>query len=40
MSGMELLEKCKSINPEIPVIMMTAFGTIEMAVEAMKKQRL
>ncbi|MCD6293407.1 MAG: sigma-54-dependent Fis family transcriptional regulator [Deltaproteobacteria bacterium] len=37
MSGMELLETCKKINPEIPVIMMTAFGSIEMAVEAMKK---
>ena len=37
MSGMELLERCKKIKPEIPVIMMTAFGTIEMAVEAMKK---
>ncbi len=37
MSGMELLESCKRIKPEIPVIMMTAFGTIEMAVEAMKK---
>ena len=38
MSGMELLERCKKINSEIPVIMMTAFGTIEMAVEAMKKR--
>jgi len=37
MSGMELLEECQKINSEIPVIMMTAFGTIEMAVEAMKK---
>lgn len=37
MSGMELLEECNRINSEIPVIMMTAFGTIEMAVEAMKK---
>ena len=37
MSGMELLETCKKIKPETPVIMMTAFGTIEMAVEAMKK---
>jgi len=37
MSGMELLEECKRIKPELPVIMMTAFGTIEMAVEAMKK---
>ncbi|MBL7217742.1 MAG: sigma-54-dependent Fis family transcriptional regulator, partial [Desulfobacteraceae bacterium] len=37
MSGMELLEQCKKMKPELPVIMMTAFGTIEMAVEAMKK---
>jgi len=37
MSGMELLEECKRIKPGLPVIMMTAFGTIEMAVEAMKK---
>jgi two-component system NtrC family response regulator len=36
-SGMELLEQCKKINPEVPVIIMTAYGTIEMAVEAMKK---
>jgi two-component system NtrC family response regulator len=38
MSGMELLEAAKKIRPEMPVIMMTAYGTIEMAVEAMKKQ--
>jgi two-component system NtrC family response regulator len=38
MSGMELLEDSKKIKPELPVIMMTAYGTIEMAVEAMKKQ--
>ena len=37
MSGMALLEECKKIKPELPVIMMTAYGTIEMAVEAMKK---
>ena len=37
MSGMELLEECREIKPEVPVIIMTAFGTIEMAVEAMKK---
>ena len=37
MTGMELLEKIKSLKPELPVIMMTAFGTIEMAVEAMRK---
>ncbi|MBW1668534.1 MAG: sigma-54-dependent Fis family transcriptional regulator [Deltaproteobacteria bacterium] len=38
MSGMELLEASKRIKPDLPVIMMTAYGTIEMAVEAMKKQ--
>ena len=38
MSGMELLEATKRINPDLPVIMMTAYGTIEMAVEAMKKR--
>jgi len=37
LSGMELLEKVKAMKPELPVIMMTAFGTIEMAVEAMRK---
>jgi len=37
-SGMELLEESKKIKPELPVIMMTAYGTIEMAVEAMKKR--
>jgi len=37
MSGMELLEACQKKKKELPVIMMTAFGTIEMAVEAMKK---
>ena len=38
LSGMELLVECKKRRPEVPVIMMTAYGTIEMAVEAMKKQ--
>lgn len=37
-TGMELLEECKKVEPDLPVIMMTAFGTIEMAVEAMKKR--
>jgi two-component system NtrC family response regulator len=38
MSGMELLDEAKKVKPEVPVIMMTAYGTIEMAVEAMKKR--
>jgi len=38
MNGMVLLEEVKSIDLELPVIIMTAYGTIEMAVEAMKKR--
>ncbi len=37
MDGIELLEKVKAKDPELPVIMMTAYGTVEKAVEAMKK---
>jgi DNA-binding NtrC family response regulator len=37
MDGMELLEKTKEISPNTAVIMMTAFSSIESAVEAMKK---
>jgi DNA-binding NtrC family response regulator len=36
MDGMELLRRVKQINPEIDVIMMTAYGTVEAAVQAMK----
>lgn len=34
--GIEVLKKLKSINPNIPVIMITAHGTIDTAIEAMK----
>jgi two-component system, NtrC family, response regulator len=37
MDGIELLEKIKAIDSELPVIMMTAYGTVEKAVEAMQK---
>lgn len=37
MDGMELLEKAHKTDPKLPVVMMTAFATIETAVEAMKK---
>jgi two-component system NtrC family response regulator len=37
MSGIELLESIKSIDPDLPVIMMTAHGTVDKAVEAMQK---
>jgi len=37
MDGIELLERVKTKDPELPVIMMTAHGTVEKAVEAMQK---
>ena len=37
MTGLELLEKIKRIHPELTVVMMTAHGDIETAVEAMKQ---
>jgi two-component system response regulator HydG/two-component system response regulator AtoC len=37
MNGEELLEKVKTITPEIPFILLTAYGTIELAVNAMRK---
>lgn len=36
MNGLDLLRQIKLINPEIEVVIMTAYGTIETAVEAMK----
>jgi DNA-binding NtrC family response regulator len=35
-TGLEVLKEVKQINPEIDMIMMTAYGTIETAVDAMK----
>ncbi len=37
MSGIELLSRLKVIDAEVPVLMITAYGTIEDAVEAMKR---
>jgi DNA-binding NtrC family response regulator len=36
MDGMEVLKEVKRINPEIDVVIITAYGTIETAVEAIK----
>jgi len=36
MTGLELLAEAKRIRPEMPVIMMTAFATIQTAIDAMK----
>jgi len=37
MDGIELLERIKANDPDLPVIMMTAHGTVDKAVEAMQK---
>jgi two-component system NtrC family response regulator len=37
MSGIELVSAVKKDYPDLPVMIMTAFGTVEKAVEAMKK---
>ncbi len=37
MDGMELLTEIKRRWPELPVVMLTAYGTVELAVEAMRR---
>jgi two-component system NtrC family response regulator len=37
MSGIELLRGVKGVNPEIPFILVTAYGTVETAVQAMRE---
>jgi len=37
LDGVELLDAVKKINADVPVIILTAFGTVESALEAMNK---
>lgn len=37
LDGMSFLEKCKEIIPEVPVVLITAFGSIDSAIEATKR---
>ncbi|MFZ5563275.1 MAG: sigma-54-dependent transcriptional regulator [Thermodesulfobacteriota bacterium] len=37
LSGMEALEQIRAYNPAVPVIIMTAFSSVDTAVEALKK---
>lgn len=37
MDGMQILNEIKKVNPELPVLMLTAFGDIKNAVEAIKR---
>jgi two-component system response regulator GlrR len=36
-NGIEVMETLHQINPEIPILILTAYGTIDSAVEAMRK---
>ncbi len=36
MNGIELLKKIQAIQPQVPVVMISGFGTIEVAVETLK----
>jgi len=36
MDGMELLRRSREIDPSVPFVMMTAFGSVENAIEAMR----
>ena len=36
-NGLGVLREVKGINPEIAVVIMTAYGNVEMAVRAMKE---
>ena len=35
--GIEILEHCKKVDPDLPVIILTGYGTVKTAVEAMRK---
>lgn len=37
MSGIELLEQIRSLDPEVPVILMTAYADLDIAIDAVKK---
>jgi DNA-binding NtrC family response regulator len=37
MNGIQVLERVKAINPDIPVVIMTAYATIDTAVESTRK---
>ncbi len=40
MTGIELLERISALDPDLPVILMTAFAEVDQAVDAMKKGAL
>lgn len=37
MTGLEFVERVKQVHPQIPVILITAFGSIESAIDAIRK---
>jgi len=39
-SGLAVVSACRALSPPVPVVVMTAYGTVETAVEAMKRGAL
>ena len=39
MNGLELLEEIRKVDETIPVVFMTAYGTVETAADAMRRDR-
>ncbi|MEM0969325.1 MAG: response regulator, partial [Verrucomicrobiota bacterium] len=37
MTGLEIIERCRVNHPDLALIMVTGYGTVETAVEAMKQ---
>jgi len=37
MNGLDFIEKAKAVHPKVPVILITAFGSIESAIEAIRR---
>jgi len=36
-TGLDVLDQCRRLRPDLPVILMTAFGSVQKAVEAMRR---
>ena len=40
MDGLELQRRIREVDPELPIIMITAFASVDSAVQALKEGRL
>ncbi|NIQ95262.1 MAG: response regulator, partial [Desulfuromonadales bacterium] len=37
MDGLEVLQRLRALDPEVPIMMITAFATVEMSIQALRK---